>query len=330
MTTCPACHHELHENLPECPHCGVLIAKWKPHPQSTHSENVLLQQTPVTVSTLSKSCSRCKGTVSPQAVWCPHCGHPVGVKFAPSEMDQVTLSPTGMRTRLVAFLVLGLILFLGYQEWDRRQAEPPPESVPVRPPPTVMPAPPAETQPSQPTQLTQPTQPTIALSNPPDQQPPSLPTGQPPADDRKGDSQGEKQKLRVNIVSIATVLANPKDFINVRREPGKYTNIGFINDVQISLKGTVQEPQVYERYGRLHDDYGFTQHLVCSQRFILVDDTGSMPAYNNFVCDAADRQSLTLAPGDQVVVTGTLDWSGRGASGNFLSLMFHVTNIMRL
>ena len=86
MTTCPACHHELQENLLECPFCGVIIAKWKPHPKSAPSENVPPQQTPVTVSTLSKSCSRCGGTVSSEAVWCPHCGHPVGVKWTHPEM----------------------------------------------------------------------------------------------------------------------------------------------------------------------------------------------------------------------------------------------------
>ena len=122
-------------------------------------------------------------------------------------------------------------------------------------------------------------------------------------------------------VNIATVLANPNNYINVRREPGN--TVIFTNDLQISIKGTVQEPQVNEQF------YGVTQKMVCSQRFILVDDTGSMPAYNNFFCDVADRQSITLAPGGRVIVTGWLDWTGRDAKGKFLGLILHVTNIMR-
>lgn len=100
-------------------------------------------------------------------------------------------------TRLVIGVVLGLILFMGYQEWNRRQAETSPASVPVRhsPSPPAIPAPPAETQPLQPTQPPQPTQPTIAFSNPPDQQPPPLQTGQASVSDRKLDGDGAKPKL---------------------------------------------------------------------------------------------------------------------------------------
>ena len=114
-------------------------------------------------------------------------------------MERVNPIPTGTRTRLIAFLVLGLILFVGYQGWDRRQVETSPASVPAMPPPppTVMPAPPAETQPSQPSQ---PTQPTVALSDPPDQQPSPLKTGQAPVEDRKLDGQGEKQKLNRYVI----------------------------------------------------------------------------------------------------------------------------------
>ena len=54
----------------------------------------------------------------------------------------------GTRTRLITFLVLGLILFVGYQWWDRRQVETSPAAVTVRPPPppTVMATLPPETQ----------------------------------------------------------------------------------------------------------------------------------------------------------------------------------------
>ena len=97
MTTCPACHHELQAEQPECPHCSVIIAKWKPHPQATHSESVPSQHTPVTASTLSKSCSQCKGTISPEKVWCPHCGHPIGVQWARPETDrEMKLTDTEM------------------------------------------------------------------------------------------------------------------------------------------------------------------------------------------------------------------------------------------
>ncbi len=146
-----------------------------------------------------KDCPGCDGKVSPEAVWCPHCGHPVGVKWTLPEVEQVNPTLTGTMTRLVICFVLGLILFLGYQEWNRRQVETSPASVPVRPspPPTVMLAPPAETQPSQPTQ---PTQPIIAISNPPDQQPPPLQTGQASVDDHKIDDQGETPKLSPYVI----------------------------------------------------------------------------------------------------------------------------------
>ena len=31
MAACSACHREVQENIQECPHCGVIFAKWKPH-----------------------------------------------------------------------------------------------------------------------------------------------------------------------------------------------------------------------------------------------------------------------------------------------------------
>jgi uncharacterized protein YbjQ (UPF0145 family) len=35
MTTCPACQREIQPAMPECPYCGVIIAKWKGYKTST-------------------------------------------------------------------------------------------------------------------------------------------------------------------------------------------------------------------------------------------------------------------------------------------------------
>ena len=194
MTTCPACQREVQPDQRECPHCGVLFSRWHGHAAPSHAESVPPQQTPASASTPITGCPKCGGKVSPEAKWCPRCGYSLGVKWTSPEVEQVNPTPTRMKTRLIAFLALGLILFLGYQEWNRRQAETSPASAsvsPSPPPPTAVPAPPAETQPSQPTQ---PTQPTIAISNPPHQQPPPLQTGQASVDDRKLDGQEKKQQ----------------------------------------------------------------------------------------------------------------------------------------
>lgn len=31
LTTCPACQRDVQEGQQECPHCGVVFAKWSPH-----------------------------------------------------------------------------------------------------------------------------------------------------------------------------------------------------------------------------------------------------------------------------------------------------------
>ena len=252
MTTCPACQREVLEGQQACPYCGVVFGKWKPHSKSPLSESVSPEQTLVTVSTLIKGCPGCGGKVAPEAVWCPHCGQPVRVKWTLPEVERVNPSPTGTMTRLITFLVLGLILFLGYQEWNRRQVETSPASVPVRPPPppTVMPEPPAETQPSQPTQ---PTQPTIALSNPPDQQPLPLQTGSASVDDRKVDGQGEKQKLsRYEIPFEAYEGASKRIIISVKFNDSVTAPMLF----DTGAPGMLISPKLAEKLGVYRTDEG--------------------------------------------------------------------------
>jgi len=159
---------------------------------------------PIEGSHTTTICPACRRKVQEDRQDCPYCGvvlrkwkprlvpmHAEGV--SPQQIPAPVPTPLQM-TRLITCLVLGLVLLLGYQKWNRSQVETTPASVTVRPspPPTAVPAPPAETQPSQPTQ---PIQPTVALSNPPDQQPAPLQAGQASVDDHKLDGQGEKPKL---------------------------------------------------------------------------------------------------------------------------------------
>jgi uncharacterized protein YbjQ (UPF0145 family) len=51
MTTCPACHREIQPAAPECPYCGVILAKWKGYttsmagsPQHTSTANAPSQE----------------------------------------------------------------------------------------------------------------------------------------------------------------------------------------------------------------------------------------------------------------------------------------------
>jgi hypothetical protein len=214
ITTCPACQRDVLEDRQDCPYCGVVFKKWRPHlvsiraermpqqqtlksenhPAASRLESVLTEKAPATVSRLMNGCPVCGGKISPNAVWCSHCGHPIKVKWTLPEMERVNPSPRATITRLITYLGLGLILFMGYHEWNQRQVKTSPASVPVRISslPTIMPATPAETQPPQPMQ---PIQPTMALSNPQDQLPPPLQTSRAPVDDHKIDDQGEKPKL---------------------------------------------------------------------------------------------------------------------------------------
>ena len=151
MTICPACHREAQDGTQACPFCGVVYAKWKSRSQSSPSGSIPPQQTP-------------------------------------QEMERVNPIPVGTITRLLVGLVLGLILFVGYQQWNRRQVDRP------SPPQTAVPVPPVETQPSQPTQ------PLITFSHPPDRQLSSIQTSQASVDDHKLDGQGEKQnRIRYEI-----------------------------------------------------------------------------------------------------------------------------------
>lgn len=94
----------------------------------------------------------------------------------------------------------------------------------------------------------------------------------------------------------------------------------------VSIEGVVQQPAIKEVFDISE---GVSPKIVCWQRFTLADDTGSIPAFNSFYCNVANRESITLSHGERVVVSGTLDFSGRDGKGNVLGLTLHVKEISR-